>query len=376
LRSKRKLGFLVNPIAGMGGKVGLKGTDSKEIVRKAMELGATPVSQFRAKEALERITVIKDKIELITYPFDMGEYEATKCGMDPTVIGSITKGETTAIDTKNAIREMLEREVDLILFAGGDGTARDVCEVVGQQVPALGIPAGVKIHSGVFAVNPRKAGELAVDFLQGNAQLREAEVMDIDEEAFRQGRVSARLYGYLCVPYEKRLVQPMKSGSLTALDEKKSQESIAEYIVENMDDDYCYVLGPGTTVKAIAEKLGIEKTLLGVDVIDKGKIVAMDLNENQLLKLIDRKKVKMVVSPIGGQGFIFGRGNQQMSPEVIKKVGKDNIIVIATVNKLFSIGLGRPLLVDTGDDEVNRMLSGHIRVITGYNEQVVVKVAV
>jgi len=357
----------------MGGRVGLKGTDDQEIVKRARELGATPVSPVRATEALEMVAHIKDDIELITYPFEMGEDEAGKCGLDPIVIGSITRGKTTATDTKNAAREMLKLQVDLMLFAGGDGTARDIYEAVGQEVPTLGIPAGVKIHSGVFAINPRKAGELAVKFLRGNAPLREAEVMDIDEDAFRRGRVSARLYGYLRVPYERRLVQDVKSGSSTILDEKKSQEIIAEYVVENMDDDY-YILGPGTTVKAIADKLGIKKTLLGVDAINKGKIVAMDLNEEQLLKLIERRKVKIIVSPIGGQGFIFGRGNQQISPKVIRKVGRDNIIVIATKNKLYSIGPGRPLLVDTGDDEVDKMLSGYTRVITGYNEEAVVKV--
>ena len=359
----------------MGGRVGLKGTDGQEIIKRAMELGATPVSPVRAAQALERVAHIKDGIELITYPFEMGEDEARKCGLDTIVIGSITRGRTTATDTKNAAREMLKLQVDLILFAGGDGTARDIYEAVGQEVPALGIPAGVKIHSGVFAINPKKAGELAVNFLQGNAQLREAEVMGIDEDAFRKGRVSARLYGYLRVPYERRLVQDVKSGTPTILDEKRSQETIAEYVVEKMDDDY-YILGPGTTVKAIADKLGIKKTLLGVDVINKGKIVAMDLNEEQLLKLIERRKVKIIVSPIGGQGFIFGRGNQQISPKVIRKVGRDNITVIATKNKLFSIGLGRPLLVDTGDDEVDKMLSRYIRVITGYNEEAVVKVTV
>ena len=357
----------------MGGKVGLKGTDG--IIKRAMELGATPVSPFRAIEALERVASIKDHIELITYPSEMGEDEARKCGLDPIVVGSITRGKTTATDTKNAAREMLKLHVDLILFAGGDGTARDICEAIDQNVPALGIPSGVKMHSGVFAINPKKAGELTVKFLQGEAELREVEVMDIDEEAFRKGRVSARLYGYLLVPFERRLIQDVKSGSPAIQDEKRNQEAIAEYVVENMDDDYYYVLGSGTTVKAIADKLGIKKTLLGVDVINKGEIVALDVNEERLLKLIEGKKVKMIVSPIGGQGFIFGRGNQQISPKVIRKVGRDNIIIIATKNKLFSIGLGRPLLVDTGDDEIDKMLSGYMRVITDYNEEVVIRVA-
>jgi len=372
--TRRKLGLIVNPVAGLGGRVGLKGSDGEEIQRRARALGAKPVAPARAVEALKQLFTIRDKIEIITYPYEMGEEEARECDFEPTVIGSITRGRTTADDTKNAAGEMLKLQVDLILFVGGDGTARDIYEAAGLEVPALGIPAGVKIHSGVYAINPKKAGELAVKFLREGASLREAEVMDIDEDAFRKGRVSARLYGYLRVPYERSLVQQVKCGSPSTLDEKMSQEIIAEYVVEQMDDNYYYILGPGTTVRAITDKLGIEKTLLGVDMINKGKIVAMDLNEEQLLKLIECKKVKIVVSPIGGQGYIFGRGNQQISPTVIRKVGRGNVTVIASHNKLSSIGLDRPLLVETGDDEVDKMLSGYIRVITGYKEEVVIKV--
>jgi predicted polyphosphate/ATP-dependent NAD kinase len=375
LAHEKKLGLVVNPIAGMGGRVGLKGTDGKEILERALELGAKPVSPTRTIEALGEIAPIADRIELLTYPFEMGEEEARKSGLDPTVIGSITKSETTAADTVRAARDMLESQVDLILFAGGDGTARDVCTSVGQNVPALGIPTGVKIHSAVFAINPGKAGELAVKFLQGEASLCEAEVMDIDEQAFREGRLSASLYGYLRVPHERESVQPVKSASFATLDEKTSQEVIAEYVVEKMEDDCYYILGPGTTVKAVADKLGIAKTLLGVDIVYRGSLVGSDLNEQQLLKLIDQKKVRMIVSPVGRQGFIFGRGNPQISPAVIREVGKENILIIATRSKLSSIGFGRPLLVDTGDEETDRMLSGYTRVITGYQEEVVVKVS-
>ena len=359
----------------MGGKVGLKGTDGEETVQKAKQLGATQTSPERAVEALQKLLHIKDKFELITYPFDMGEQEAKQCGFDPHVIGRIQRGATFASDTKAAAKEMLNLRVNLILFVGGDGTARDIYESVGQTVPTLGVPAGVKIHSGVFGVNPSRAGDLAAKFLQGETKLQDAEVMDVDEEAFRMGRVSAKLYGYLRIPYEEELVQSTKGGSPAILDEKTGQQVIAEYVAELMEDDWYYVLGPGTTVKAIADHLKIAKTLLGVDIIQGGKIVASDVNEEQLLRLIEGKKVKVIVSPIGQQGFIFGRGNQQISPKVIRKVGAENVCIIATRNKLLSIPLGRPLLLDTGDEEVNKMLSGYRRIITGYKEEVVTKVS-
>lgn len=359
----------------MGGRVGLKGTDGQEILQKAIRLAAKPVAPLRATETLKIVVSVKTSFDLLTYPFEMGADVARNCGLKPTVLGSIRSGRTTAADTHNAALELMESHVDLVLFAGGDGTARDICKAVDQRVPVLGIPAGVKIHSGVFAVNPKKAGELTLKFLQSDTLLREAEVMDVDEVAFRDGRVSARLYGYLQVPYEREFIQPVKSGSATVLSEQMGQGLIAEYVAENMEANGYYVLGPGTTVKAVADKLGVSKTLLGVDVVRNGKTVALDVNENQLLQLITRQKVKIIVSPIGGQGFIFGRGNQQISSIVIREVGLKNIIVIATRNKLASVGYGRPLLVDTGDEELDKTLSRYIRVVTGYKEEVVVKVS-
>ena len=371
---KRKLGFIVNPIAGIGGRVGLKGSDGYEIVNKAKELGAEPESPIRAVAALKRITRIRDNIELVTYPHEMGEDEAKECEFSPTVIGSIKKGNTTSDDTKNAAKEMLNLKVDLLLFAGGDGTARDIYDVIGDKIPALGIPTGVKIHSAVFATTPQNAGDLAAMYLEKESagiRLREAEVMDIDEQAFRENRLSARLYGYLKVPYERSLVQSAKAGSVSG--EETVMDAIANDIVNNMQDDYLYIIGPGTTLRGIMEKLGLKKTLLGVDAVYNRNLVGSDLNEAQLLKLIEDKKTKLVVTIIGGQGYIFGRGNQQLSARVIKKVGKENIIVAATPNKILSLQ-GNPLLVDTGDDEVNKMLTGYTKVITGLNERIMLKV--
>ena len=367
--AKKKLGFIVNPLAGIGGRVGLKGSDGLDTVKKAFDLGAVPFSPARATEALREISSLKDEIDLITYPFEMGQDEARECGFDAVVLGSIVSGKTTAADTRKAAQEMAELGIDLLLFVGGDGTARDIYEAVGDKVPVLGIPAGVKIHSSVYAVNPRRAAELVKVFLGGRAPLREMEVMDIDEDQFRAGRVSARLYGYLSVPFERRLVQGAKAGSSGS---SESAKAIAEHIVDRMRDDYYYILGPGTTVKAVGDELGIDKTLLGVDLVHRKQLVGKDLNERQLLKRIAGKKVKIVVTVIGGQGYVFGRGNQQISPRVIREVGKSNLIVVSTQSKLVS--LNGPLLVDTGDYELDESLSGYIRVITGYNEESVWKV--
>jgi len=368
----KKLGLVVNPVAGMGGRVGLKGSDGPDILRRARELGAVPESPCRAMQTLQVISRIKPQIEVITYPHEMGEDEARRSGFSPAVIGSITMGATTAADTQRAAREMENQGVDLILFAGGDGTARDVYQAVGQRVPALGIPSGVKIHSAVYAVTPRHAGEVAVRYLEGKLSLQEAEVMDIDEEAFRAGTVSAKLFGYLRVPEERRFVQRAKSGGIRA--ERETLVGIASDVIDNMIPECLYLVGPGTTTRVIMQELALANTLLGVDVVCNKRLVASDANERDLVRRLSGRRAMIVLSVIGGQGYILGRGNQQLSPAVIRTVGKENIIVVATKEKLVSLD-GRPLLVDTGDEEIDRMLSGYIQVTTGYRDYCMVRVA-
>ena len=366
----KKLGLIVNPIAGMGGRVGLKGTDGPEIVAKALELGAKPVAPARAVEALNVLVHAGAKFELITYPAEMGADEVKEVGLGARVIGEITSGKTTGEDTKRAAGEMLERGVDLLLFAGGDGTAVDLIEAVGVRLPILGIPTGVKMHSAVFANTPKTAGEIAVLFLREGLPLREAEVMDIDEEAFRAGRLVAELKGYACVPYEPVMMQATKEGS--AGYELADQKAIARWVFELMDRERIYILGPGTTTRAVAEELGIyDSTLLGVDLIENYGLLARDVNEQQILRAVQGKQATIIVSPIGKQGFILGRGNQQLSPEVIRRTGKEDIWVLATPHKL---GSTPTLKVDTGDDELDREFRGYIRVFTGYRQTRMVKV--
>ena len=370
----KKLGVIVNPVAGMGGRVGLKGSDGIEILRKARLLGARPESPQRAVEALKAISKFKATIRVLTYPAEMGENACREAGLLPAVLGSIRSGQTTGRDTQNAAREMLAQGVHLLLFAGGDGTARDVYNAVGAKVPVLGIPAGVKIHSAVYAVTPRCSGEVAVMFLAGRLMnIREAEVMDIDEDAFRNGVVTAKLYGYLRVPEESRYVQSAKTGGVRA--EKETLQGIAAEVVGAMDDDPdCYfIIGPGTTTRAVMETLELENTLLGIDVVRNKQLVANDVTENQLVNLIKGKKAKLVVTAIGGQGHVFGRGNQPLSPGVIREAGRKNLIVIATKEKLVSLS-GRPLLVDTGDEELNEQLSGYVRVVTAFEDYVMYRI--
>ena len=373
-RRVKRLGLIVNPIAGIGGRVGLKGSDGPAIVQRARELGALEESPQRAIDALSVVSGVKDHVEVFTYPREMGEYETRSCGLAPNVIGSMADGPTTAENTVTAAREMADLAVDLLLFAGGDGTARDIYNAVGQRVLALGIPSGVKIHSAVYAVTPRAAGELAVMSLEGRLpREREAEVMDIDEDAVRGGVIAARLYGYLRIPEESRLIQSTKSGGPET--ESEAVLGIASEVVRNMEEDCLYILGPGTTTRAIMVELGLTNTLLGVDVVLNKGLMASDANESELIGLTDGRRAKAVVSVIGGQGYILGRGNQQLSPKVIRGVGKENIIVVAGTEKLSSLN-GRPLLVDTGDADLDEALSGYIKVTVGFNSYAMYRVGV
>jgi predicted polyphosphate/ATP-dependent NAD kinase len=367
-----RIGLVVNPIAGMGGRVALKGSDDPELVAAARERGAVPVAPERAVEALRRLAAVGDGLELLTYPGEMGEHEARAAGFRPAVFGSIGRA-TSAADTRTAAAAMADRGVELLLFAGGDGTAVDVLRAVGDRVPVLGVPAGVKMHSAVFAVNPKSAGELAALFVQGGVRtLREAEVMDVDEAMLRDGSISARLHGYLTVPAERRLVQGAKARTLAA--ESAAQDGIAHHLVESVFGDRTWFLGPGTTTRAVMDVLGLEKTLLGVDIVRRGELLVADADEQALLEAAAAGGAGIVVTPVGGQGFVFGRGNQQLSPAVLERVGLGQIVVIATEAKIAVLG-GRPLRVDTGDPAVDARLAGYRRVVVGHNREIVYPIA-
>ena len=369
--SVKTIGLIVNPVAGMGGAVGLKGTDGRAILKKAVSLGAKPIAPTRAEFFLSELKFADGKIRLVVGAGNMGEEEAISCGFDCTVFGK-RKKETTAEDTREIARKIADAKVDLLVFCGGDGTARNILEAINIDVPVLGVPTGVKMHSSVFAVDPKAAAKIAIGFLWGELPLREAEVMDVDENAFREGRVSSRLYGYLLTPYEPYLIQGAKIASPMTESELRNQAAIAIYIIETMKPDVIYIVGPGTTTRTIGDLLDAKKTLLGVDIFCNKKIVASDVNEKQILEKIQGKTAQIIVTPIGGQGFIFGRGNQQISPEVIRRVGLDNIVVIATEGKLRSL---KSLRGDTGDPNLDDALRArNIKVVTDYKTEYVMRV--
>ncbi|WP_459193998.1 ATP-NAD kinase family protein [Halosimplex sp. J119] len=363
----RRIGVVVNPIAGMGGRVGLKGTDGK--VDEARERGAEPRAPERARAALDALAETNSEVEVFAFAGVMGADAARDAGFDPVVVGEAEAGAasgdeadppvTTAADTRAAVRAFVENDVDLILFVGGDGTAVDVAETLdelGSEIPILGVPAGVKIYSSVFAVRPREAGIVAGSF----TDVETGEVNDVDEDEYRAQEVSTELRAIAKTPVADERQASKQTGGGTV-------ETLAEGVAEEVDAGVTYVLGPGGTVGAIKSKLGFEGTPLGVDVYRDGEVVVRDVGAAEIESALGDRNV-IVVSPIGGQGFVFGRGNQQISPAVIRR---SEIEVVATRAKLDGLDV---LRVDTGDPDLDADLRGWHRVRVGRYERRLVKV--
>ena len=505
----KKLALIINPIAGMGGSVGLKGTDN--VLEEAISRGAKPQASAKVARAFEQLLPIKEEFKVLCCAGVMGEDVLAESGFEYSVVyqpvapdvcgtdakddaGKETSGtistssrdtsgtistsskDTTATistssvyipntcsnDTIKAAQQMADSGADIIAFAGGDGTARNIYDAVGETLPVLGIPAGVKIHSPVYAMTPEKSGELLSLFLRGQCgSTQESEVIDINEEDYRRDVISTKLYGYLQTPFERRFMQGGKAPSPAS--EKTQQISIAASIAEEMEEGFYYIVGPGSTTRTLMEYLHLENTLLGVDVIMDKQLVAKDVSEREILNLISKepttkeptteeqtsekfitekpaaekltsekiitdnraaekltsekiitdnrtaekltsekiitdnrttekltsekiitdnrttekltseKPAKLIITPTGGQGYLLGRGNQQISPQVIKQIGKKNIIVVATTTKLAGLG-GQALLVDTGDEQADKLLRGYVKVITDYHESVMYRV--
>lgn len=363
------LGFLVNPIAGMGGAVGLKGTDGPGTVEEAIKRGAGPTSPARAGQFLSHLKTFGLKTGLKVAPGVMGEDAAKLAGLSYDVVGQV-KIPTSARDTLSVARTM-RQAVDLLVFCGGDGTAKDILAAVSDTIPVLGVPTGVKVYSSVFAVSPHAAAESVAQFLEHRTSTRKGEVLDINEEDYRANKLSVKLAGYMVTPEVGTLMQASKSPSIA--NEVLEIEAIARYVKEEADPATTYVLGPGTTVERVALEFGVKKTLLGVDIVKgDGTILGVDLSESEILKLVDGRS-KIVVSPIGGQGFLFGRGNQQISPHVLRRVGLQNLIIVSAATKIVSLR-PRRLIVDTGDEHLDEEIRGYCRVLTSYREEMVVKV--
>ena len=312
---KAVIGLVINPIAGMGGKVALKGTDGKETLDKARERGARPESLKKTERALEKLRPYSGQLQLLTVSGTMGAALCEKMGFSYTIVYE-SREETTEHDTVAAAEIMTEKGVDLLLFAGGDGTARNICQAVGERVPVLGIPAGVKIQSAVFGLTPEAAGAMAAMVAQGlPVFMSEREVVDLNEDEYRKGRVSSKLYGSLRVPYEPSYVQNMKQSGFSS--ENDQMGGIAAYLEEKMEDDVFYAIGSGSTAKCISRRLGIDYELLGVDLVRNKKLVKKDMTEEELWEIASGNPF-----PHWGTGIYFWKRKSSVQRPHFKGRGK------------------------------------------------------
>ncbi len=365
-----KLGVVVNPFAGIGGALALKGSDGAEIREKALAMGAEKKANEKMAKALSILEALSGQFTVVTAAGDMGASVCESLGIPFEVIYSPDSEQTEGEDSERAAKAMVEANVDLLLFAGGDGTARNICSVVGTQVPVLGVPAGCKIHSGVYCVSPSAAGQVVSQMIAGElVSEMDAEVRDIDENAFREGKVIAKHYGEMRVPAELTYVQAVKMGGKE--DEALVLDDIAAYISEIMDEEpeTYFVMGSGSTVGSVMEFLALDNTLLGVDIVKNREVVANDVTAPELLALTQGKPTKVILTVIGGQGHILGRGNQQLSPAFIRQIGKQNMLIVATKQKLQALN-GKPLRLDSSDATLDTELAGAFTVITGYKDKV------
>ena len=370
--NKFKLGVIVNPYAGVGGSVGLKGSDGEDIRAEAFARGAEVRASARMQRCLSLLKDFTSTIDVFCFAGEMGESAVRGAQLSCHLVGVSKSLPSAPSDTFDAVEALVRESVDIIVFAGGDGTARNVADAL-QQIKAehqvvLGVPSGVKMHSGVYAITPEAAGEILLCLLKKQiVNVQACDVRDIDEVAFREGKVKTRLYATMFAPLLPQFLQQVKNSG--AAQDELVKLDIAHYLIDNLDDETLYIVGPGSTTQVFLEQLNLDGSLLGVDVVLNRELVAADVTAEQLHSLIANHPagIKLIITAIGGQGHIIGRGNQQLSPEALRQIGRNNIQVVATKEKIISLA-GRPLLVDSNDPELDKSFSGYQSILVGYDE--------
>jgi predicted polyphosphate/ATP-dependent NAD kinase len=369
-----RLGVVINPIAGMGGRVGLHGTDGAAL-ELARVRGAAPVAPLRARRALDRLRAsLATDVAVLTAAGEMGADVLADLDWPHSVV--VSPGSPTAAeDTRRAVAAMRAEGVTLLLFVGGDGTARDIAETVGQDVAVLGVPSGVKMHSGVFATSPEAAADLAARYLAAPSRVgtAAAEVVDLVDRVDRVDGARPELLATARVPAGADAVQRAKASRRS--DDEPDLVALGHELAAEMAPHRLYLLGPGTTVAHVSEALGLPATLLGVDAVLDGRLLGRDLDEDELSELLaEHRGATLVLGVVGGQGFLLGRGNQQLSAEVIDAIGADNIVILAAASKIAA--LDPPVLrVDLGDDAPASPLSGYRQVRTAPGRSTVLRIA-
>ena len=390
-----RLGVIVNPDAGLGGKLGFKGSDGRAI--EARKAGATDRSGPRMRQCLQHLHGLLvsslnrtgSMIEIYSWSGRMGgdwlpetseKMKVVHTGQTPT--------PTSAADTSDMVRTLVDAQVEAILYAGGDGTTRDIVNALGAlgsgatSTPVIGVPGGVKMHSGTFATTPKAAAEVVLSFAMGDLRTAITEVMDLDEEVYQHGEWRVRMYGEAWTPSSPRFMQGAKE-QVERVSEDDTIEGLAHHVQSLVDDepDLMVVWGSGGTLRRMGEHLDLDLTLLGIDVWHAGTLFR-DLNEQGLLDILGShhdqqdqpRPLLLLLSPMGGQGFLIGRGNLQLSPAVLRLVGHDRLLGVATPSKLIGLEAVR---IDTGDEALDDEYAAKrfVKILQGFRTTRLIRVA-
>ena len=382
------VGLIVNSFAGIGGETGFKGSDGCLTRQAALQKNPDLRAPVRLAQCLTALQPVSGRLNWKTGQSLLGEDYLREHAMPNMEVvyehGRARAEATESNDTRSLACALVKSGIDLIVFCGGDGTARDVLDAVGERIPCLGLPSGVKMQSGVFAVTPAATAQVIMHLLEHDlTQVSEQDVRDIDEAALRQGKVRSRYYGSMLVPDEPRYLQNLKVGGVES--EPLVLDEISDYLAEQMSDSGAlYLVGPGTTTAHWMASMGLQNTLVGFDAVRNSELVASDLDAEGIEALLAPRNqtankadpadvlepdVYVVITPTGHQGILLGRGNQQLTPAILRRMDKQQLIIVATKNKLKDLQ-SRPLIVDTNDADLDVKLCGLYPVITGYNDQV------
>lgn len=381
---KIKIGLVVNPYAGLGGEAALKGTDGVDVRQQALDyhhqtlrspkrverfLNALVQLPCQTSETAERATIAD--IEWYCLPNDLGESALKEQGIIPKVLSY--QAFNTSQDTLQAVQYFMQSKVDLIVFAGGDGTARDVLDALGDEntnALSIGIPAGVKMQSAVFAITPEMAAQILHQWLQGELNtVALQDVRDIDESALRDNKIRSKYYGAMHTLASPQFLQRLKQSGIEQDD--LVLDDIADHLDELLDEGFTLLIGPGSTTAHFMQRQGLKNTLVGFDALNKDGLIGTDLTGQQCQKLLEsHAHFKLVITPTGQQGFLIGRGNQQLTEHFLSYIKKEQICIISTKNKLNEIS-DRQLHIDTNNLELDEKLSGFYPIVTAYQETVI-----
>lgn len=371
-----RVGLLVNPVAGLGARVALHGSDGDVLQAEARRRGGEPRARQRAHVFLSELTDLKERFNWYSWG-GLGAECLDVLQMRHTCLGKV-ENASTATDTQTCVQRYVNEGLDLIIFVGGDGTAVDIYQQFstgqnsGLTLPlCLGIPAGVKMHSGAFAVSPQAAAHVLRCLVNGKlVGIIEADVVDFEATSKDAEAIQISCYGQLKVPEIAGFLQHTKEGG------RESEPLVLEEIcadgLARFTDVRPLIFGPGGTMLALKQAFGLASaTLRGFDVLLQQDLCCLDATSADLERLAG--DAHLFLSFTRRQGFLLGRGNLELSPKFLQTLPRNQLEVFASRSKVLSLQ-GKPVLVDCGDIQLDKKFSGLTEITAGYEDKLLYQV--